>query len=364
MPPWTFWFTKRDIFSFRAPQNCPSQPLGLAKCQCCHAHPNLSRIPNGAAAFLQSLFLSRLGINPNQPVSCSCDLLLVENPSHCLPSFILMHESIIMRIYLINAVVLLLAVAVSAADELHRSLRGPPEHANGPPDHAQNHDQEETFHTQALKVVEGDDDNDKQGRASEGDNPKDTEDRFSKWQMYDGKPKPDMNKKDAYPMSDEVAELLRYHSSAYSVVTTHDYEMKGHDVTDYIAAVGGYPPRPSTDPNDEYWDEFRFMCKTQWERRNGTLPTDPDIWTPPDLWKDDDVYKVCEKVHNEYPGKNQAELLERWYETLGRRGVKLDATILPFRCVEDFIGTEVRLAALNTWAISSTYCVFLKCVCE
>lgn len=34
-------------------------------------------------------------------------------------------------------------------------------------------------------------------------------------------------------------------------------------------------------------------------------------------------------------------------------GIKLDHDILPFRCREDFIGTDVRLAALNTWSITS-----------
>jgi len=38
---------------------------------------------------------------------------------------------------------------------------------------------------------------------------------------------------------------------------------------------------------------------------------------------------------------------------VGEEGLKLDYDILPFRCREDFIGTEVRLAALNTWSIMS-----------
>jgi len=35
----------------------------------------------------------------------------------------------------------------------------------------------------------------------------------------------------------------------------------------------------------------------------------------------------------------------------GRTDIKLDYKIFPFRCLQDFIGTEVRLAALNTWSI-------------
>ena len=171
--------------------------------------------------------------------------------------------------------------------------------------------------------------------------------------MYDGKEKPNMQSTSAYPMSQEVSTLLRFHSNAYSVVTPQDYEMKHHDVTHYIEKVGGYPARPTTDLNGEYWDHFRFVCEMQLLRREGKLPSDPKIWTPPDLWANDDAYTVAEKVHDEYPGENQAALLAQWFAN-GRRTIQLDNSILPFRCVEDFIGTEVRLAALNTWAITST----------
>ena len=36
-------------------------------------------------------------------------------------------------------------------------------------------------------------------------------------------------------------------------------------------------------------------------------------------------------------------------------GIKLDYDILPFRCRDDFIGTDVRLAGLNTWSITSKF---------
>ena len=92
------------------------------------------------------------------------------------------------------------------------------------------------------------------------------------------------------------------------------------------------------------------MCQVQLERRKGNLPTDPNIWTPPDLWKDWNANEVAESVHDEFPGKLQALLLD-WMINNG--GIKLDNNIVPFRCRDDFIGTNVRLAALLTSAIGS-----------
>jgi hypothetical protein len=170
--------------------------------------------------------------------------------------------------------------------------------------------------------------------------------RYQKFVMYENRTKPVAT----YPMPKELSTELRYYSNAYSVVTREDYEMRGHDVTKYIQKVGGYPARPSS---DEYWENFRFVCQVQKLRREGELPSDPKIWTPPDLWKDDDVYIVAEKVRDEYPGANQAALLSSWFAN-GRRTIQLDYSILPFRCMDDFIGTEVRLAAMLSWAIGGT----------
>ncbi len=209
---------------------------------------------------------------------------------------------------------------------------------------------EGTTHSQALKT----EDEGIVAVSAETIDPKDKGHRFAKFTMYDGKEKPNMQSTSAYPMSQEVSTLLRFHSNAYSVVTLQDYEMKHHDVTHYIDKVGGYPARPTTDLNGEYWDHFRFVCQMQQLRREGKLPSDPKIWNPPELWANDDAYTVAERVHDEYPGENQAALLAHWFANGGRRTIKLDSSILPFRCVEDFIGTEVRLAALNTWAITST----------
>lgn len=206
-------------------------------------------------------------------------------------------------------------------------------------------DQDESFHEQALKAA--DEQEETIVRASlEEPNPNDTGHRFSKFEMVEGKSKPEM-KASSYPMSLEVSTMLRFYSNAYSVVTDNDFEMRNHDVTHYIEKVGGYPPRPSKDPQDPYWQQFRYVAETQLLRRDDQLPDD---WYPPDLWKGLSAYEVAELVHDEYPGQNQAKLLEYFF-VYDR--IELDYDILPFRCIDDFIGMEVRLAALNTWAITS-----------
>ena len=259
-----------------------------------------------------------------------------------------------MRIHLLSVVVVsLLAVATATADTVgHTSrLRGPADRSRelekSPDEDEASSDEDKAFHSQAEKAQKAN-----TAYAPEQISPKDTGHRFGKFEMYDGKSKPNMQYTNAYPMSMEVSTLLRFYSNCYSLMTDQDYRMKHHDVEKYIDAVGGYPPRPTSDPNDEYWDQFRFVCQVQVERKGGKLPSDPKVWTAPDLWQGLTPYEVAEKVHDEYPGDNQAKLLE-WL--IVNTGIELDYDILPFRCRDDFIGTEVRLAALNTWAITSAY---------
>jgi hypothetical protein len=69
----------------------------------------------------------------------------------------------------------------------------------------------------------------------------------------------------------------------------------------------------------------------------------------PDLWADMDVHAVCEAVHDEYPGETQAELIQ-W---LWSQNVSLDTDIIPFRSKSDFVGRNVAMTSLNTWAIGA-----------
>lgn len=252
-----------------------------------------------------------------------------------------------MRSYLIILLVVAVNVRIAAAEK--PALRGnEAPQGNGPPNGLL---EQATTHSQALKTV----DTGAIPPIEEEIDPKDTGHRFAKFEMYDNKQKPNMQYTGAYPLPEDISTLLRYHSNAYSVVTPQDYRMKHHDVTHYIDKAGGYPARPSTDLYSEYWEQFRFVCQVQLDRRQGRLPSDAKIWTPPDLWANETAPEmVAEKVHDEFPGDNQAALLFSWFMN-GRTSIQLDHDILPFRCREDFIGTEVRLAALNTWAITSTF---------
>jgi len=175
--------------------------------------------------------------------------------------------------------------------------------------------------------------------------------RFNKFTMYPEYEGPDFElKAPDYPLSDEMAHTLSYESNAYSVVTKNDFRMEGHDVEHYIAAAGGYPPRPSPDPDAPYWPELKEVTQRQLDRRDGKLPP-VSILNPPKLWKSFNVTEVAEAVHDEYPGTHQGNMINSMI--VSEEGLKLDYDILPFRCREDFIGTEVRLAALNTWSIMS-----------
>jgi hypothetical protein len=116
-------------------------------------------------------------------------------------------------------------------------------------------------------------------RGREGESgPNDTGHRYKKFDRYENQEKSVAS----YPMSEALSTLLRYHSNAFSVVTSQDYEMRGHDVMHYIDKVGGYLPRPTANLENEYWEQFRFVCQMQMLRRAENLPSDPKIWTPPE----------------------------------------------------------------------------------
>ena len=58
---------------------------------------------------------------------------------------------------------------------------------------------------------------------------------------------------------------------------------------------------------------------------------------------------VEKSIRHQYPGLWQSELLKELFD----QDVKIDYDILPFRCVDDFIGLPFRMAELNTWATMS-----------
>lgn len=173
--------------------------------------------------------------------------------------------------------------------------------------------------------------------------------RFNKFNMYENRVKPTLTAAD-YPLSEALARTLSYGSNAYSVVTSADYRMKGHDIEHYIEAVGGYPARPSKNPNSPYWRAFKIVVKRVRARQLGQLPP-KSAFHPPRLWAKLNATEVAQAVHDEYPGHHQSKMIASFITS--EEGLKIDHDIIPFRCREDFIGTDVMLAALNTWSITS-----------
>lgn len=118
-------------------------------------------------------------------------------------------------------------------------------------------------------------------------------------------------------------------------------------LTDLIAKIGGTPTHPSTNPNSPYWAEFREVIMARHARIRGDDPISL-LKRVPKVWKNLTLEGISEAVHNEYPGKNQAELIAQY---IGE-GVKMDRTIVPSKDYVDFLRYEVTLAEINTWAIA------------
>lgn len=152
-----------------------------------------------------------------------------------------------------------------------------------------------------------------------------------------------------YPLSAATASSIQQNALAVSIVTDRDPEMPPNaDVNGYIVnTLGGYPTFPNSDENHPFWNELREVVHIQEMRRNGSPSTDA-IARLPDLWRGMNIAQVAEAVHDEYPGHWQAKLMQ----TLWREKAPLDYTVVPFRSTYDFIGTQVRMADLNTWAVA------------
>ena len=148
-----------------------------------------------------------------------------------------------------------------------------------------------------------------------------------------------------YPVRGETADMLQTQSRGASVVLADDFELHKEQPGDYIQAIGGLPSMPNTDPNHEFWAELQEVVDMQVARKNNVNPS--SIFRLPNLWEGYSIARVADAVHDEYPGFHQAELMKQFWS----EGVSLDYNIVPFRSNLDFIGLQVRMAALNTWAI-------------
>lgn len=150
-----------------------------------------------------------------------------------------------------------------------------------------------------------------------------------------------------YPLTVERADMLRRETMSDSVILPGDFQLFGATAEDWMAKVKA-PSYPSGDPNAPYWEELRHVVRVQIARRNGNDPITLSRW--PDLWSDYDLEDIAKAVDREYPASLQQELIKQVFAS---GGVKMDKSMLEFRSVVDFVGTQVRIAALNTWAFEA-----------
>ena len=152
-----------------------------------------------------------------------------------------------------------------------------------------------------------------------------------------------------YPVRRELADTLKRDSFADSVMTRDDFEVNNVDLSDYIQAIGGYPSFPSSDRSADFWKEFMQVLKIQEIRRSGEHSPADIKMVLPNIWTGKSLNDVADAVHNEYPASHHVELLEKFFS----QGLAIDNAILPFRSQRDFIGLEVRMADMVTWAFAA-----------
>jgi hypothetical protein len=151
-----------------------------------------------------------------------------------------------------------------------------------------------------------------------------------------------------YPVRGELADTLKFDSIAASVITRNDFEVQNVDLAGYIQAIGGRPSFPSSDSSADFWDEFMEVLEIQMVRRSGTV-SPANLMVLPNIWTNKSLDDVADAVHGEYPASHHVELVKTFFG----QGLDLDYNILPFRSQRDFIGLEVRMADLVTWAFAA-----------
>ncbi|VEU44057.1 unnamed protein product [Pseudo-nitzschia multistriata] len=149
-----------------------------------------------------------------------------------------------------------------------------------------------------------------------------------------------------YPLTGEKANIVRRETMADAVVLSGDIQLHGDsNPTVWLNRAGVTPIYPS-DP--AFWDELRPVVEAQIARRSGVSPSQMNYW--PDSWADKTTLDaVAEAVQGEYPGLHQSTIIEKFFKD----GVEMYRDMYPFRSVVDFIGTDIRLAAINTWAFEA-----------
>lgn len=145
-----------------------------------------------------------------------------------------------------------------------------------------------------------------------------------------------------FPLQGATAEVLREHSNAVSVTLDNEFELQSMEMTSYIKAMGGRPTMPG---EIGFWNDLEEVIDMQLLRLQGGDPAELTVW--PKHWKDLSMTDIAEAVHDEYPGSLQSE----YFTKLWKAKVPIDYDVLPKRCNNDFIGDQIRVVDLNTWAI-------------
>lgn len=149
-----------------------------------------------------------------------------------------------------------------------------------------------------------------------------------------------------FPLSGDKARILKRKTMADSLIVTGDFQLHGAVAEDYLGLLKP-PDLPSSDPKNPFWDNFREVVKAQESRRGGSDAYSTNHW--PSIWSSRSLADIAASVHQEYPGSNQQAFLESLFE----EGIEVDHGMVPFRSVVDFVGMEIRIAALNTWVIDA-----------
>ncbi len=107
--------------------------------------------------------------------------------------------------------------------------------------------------------------------------------------------------KNDYPISynAEISKMLKDETTATSVVTEEDKELKW-DVSELIEIVGGHPTHPSSDENNDFWNQLASVMELRKKRRTAkayyALNSEFQL---PKRWKHYSVDEVAEAVHDE-----------------------------------------------------------------
>lgn len=145
----------------------------------------------------------------------------------------------------------------------------------------------------------------------------------------------------------DVTHTLKHYCEAWSIMTVDDYELRNVNMDAVARELGERPSHPG---EEHYWNELEEVIRVQISRRLGEPLSSITDAPLPDTWENFTPEDCADAVHNEFPGSHHQKLIERFVN----EGVDHDYDVVPFRSKSDFVGHEVRMADLLTWAIGVT----------